>query len=279
MPPRRGDIMLSVITDSSSNILPGEGKDPYLEVMPLTIIFGGEEYRDGIDIKTDGFYEKLKTSREFPHTAQLNYGQIEEAVERGLARADEVLILPISSALSGSYQRCAEVAAKYKNVYVCDTKCTTVMLKMLVLEALENRERSAAEVIEKLNIYRRKIKLYAVPDTLTYLANGGRISRAAATLGSALHIKPVVTVNERGEVALLSKQISMSRSFDYICGMVDKSKIDYSKPVYLLYSITDSNVVTLSAKLGVKYTEKCNICPVIGAHIGPNAAGIVYSTT
>ncbi len=267
--------MLWIITDSSSNILPGECQN--VEVMPLTIIFGEEEYRDGIDIKTSEFYEKLNTSREFPHTAQLNYGQIEEAVARGLSLADEVLILPISSALSGSYERCREVAEKYKNVYVYDTKCTTVMLKMLVLEAIENRERSAAEVIEKLNTYRPKIKLYAVPNTLLYLAKGGRIPKAAAMLGTALRIKPVVTINERGEVALLSKQISASRSFAYICERVDKNKIDYSKPVYMLYSMNDGNALQLMERLGVQYTEKCNICPVIGAHIGPNGAGIVYA--
>lgn len=268
--------MVAIITDSSSNIMPGEAAHGII-VMPLTIIFGAEEFHDGVDINTQQFYEKLNTSREFPHTAQLTYEQIEEAIEEGLAIADEVLMLPISSALSGSYERCKEVAEKYGNVYVYDAKCTTVMLKMLVEEAYANREKSAAEIIEKLNIYRPKLKLYAVPHTLLYLAKGGRISRAAATLGSVLHIKPVVTVNDRGEVALLSKQISMLRGFEYICGKIDKEKIDFEKPVCLLYSMTDANAMALSAKLGVKYTEKCNICPVIGAHIGPNAAGIVYA--
>lgn len=268
--------MVAIITDSSSNISREEAEALGVTVMPLTVIFGAEEYRDGVDIKTEEFYKKLNTSRDFPHTAQLNSEQIERAVESALSRADEVLILPISSALSGSYERCREAAEKYENVYVYDGKCTTVMLKMLVLEAAANRQKSAAEIIEILGAYRPKIKLYAVPDTLNYLAKGGRISKAAATLGMALRIKPVVTVNERGEVALLSKQITMARSFEYIRSAVQRDEIDFGRPVYLMYSMTDKNAVALFSKLGINYTEKCNICPVIGAHIGPAAAGIAY---
>ncbi len=269
--------MLTIITDSSANISPAEAESLGVKVMPLSIEFGTREYRDGIDIDCDGFYRLLVSEKTFPHTSQLTYGCIEGAVKEALASADEALILPISSALSGSYDRCREVAAGYKNVSVCDLKCTTVMLKMLVEEGAANRDKSAAEVADLLLKYRQRIKLYAALDTIEYLGKGGRIPKAAAAIGTAFRVKPVVTVNAAGEVEVLSKQFGMPKAMSYVCSRVAKDKIDFSKPVFCIYTMDDFNSLKLMEKSGVGYTRKENICPVIGAHIGPRAAGIVYA--
>lgn len=269
--------MVSVITDSSSNISQEEGLKTGVTVMPLTIIFGNEEYKDGVDITLKEFYEKLVSRKDFPHTAQLGEQQIEEAVKAALARGDEAIIMPISSALSGSYERCVQVAQKYENVYVYDTKCTTVMLKMLVEEACRYRELPAAEIIKKLDAFRPKIKLYAIPDTLEYLGKGGRISKAEAKLGEIFKIKPVITVNLKGKVELVSKQFGLNKSINYIAGLIKKEEIDFTRDVYLLYSMNDNNSLALAKKTGGIYSLKTDICPVIGAHIGPNAAGVVFA--
>lgn len=269
--------MLALITDSSSNITCEEAERLGITLIPLTIIFGSQEYRDGIDIDCDEFYKKLTTSKEFPHTAQLSENQIEEAIKNVLKPGVEVLIMPISSALSGSHDRCVKVASQFENVYVYDTKCTTVMLKMLVLEALANAEKPVAEIMKILDSYRPKIKLFAALETLEYLSKGGRLSKTGALLGTMLKIKPVVTLNLEGEVELLSKQFGMNKGISNIAGMVDKNKIDFSKPVYEIYTMNDANSATLINKIGVPCTEKINICPVIGTHIGPHAAGFVYA--
>lgn len=269
--------MVAIITDSSSNITQSEAAELGVTVMPLTIIFGTTEFRDGIDIDCGEFYKRLTEGKEFPHTAQLTEAQIEDAVRAALEKADEVLIMPISSALSGSFERCAGVARRYENVFAYDTKCTTVMLKMMVLEAVANREKPVREIIKILDSLRPKIKLFAALDTLEYLGKGGRISKAAATLGSALKIKPVITLNIKGEVELVSRQFGISKGISNVAGRVDKDKIDYSKPVYFIYTMDDENCLALIAKSGIKFDEKANICPVIGTHIGPYAAGIVYA--
>ena len=269
--------MIKIITDSSSNVSQEEAKKLSVTVMPLTIMFGAEEFRDGIDIDGDAFYEKLTSSKEFPHTAQLAEEQIEAAVKAAKEEADEVLIMPIASALSGSYERCKAVAAKYQNVYAYDTKCTTLMLKMLVLEALANAEKPAAEVIKILDGFRPKIKLYAALDTLEYLCKGGRLSKATAFLGTLLKIKPVIEITGEGKVELISKQFGINKGISYVAQKADLKKIDFTKPVYMLYTWHDKNCQTLISKLGVENYEKCNICPVIGAHNGPEGAGIVFA--
>lgn len=268
--------MVTLITDSSSNITQEEARELGITVMPLTIIFGTQEFRDGVDIDSEAFYKKLIAGSEFPHTAQLTEVQIQEAVEDALKRADEVIIMPISSALSGSFDRCVKVAANYKNVYVYDAKCTTVMLKMLALVAVKNRQKRAEEVIKILADYRKRIKLYAVLNTLEYLGKGGRISKTMAMLGNVLKVKPVVTVNDDGEVEVVSKQFGMNKGFAYIAQKVGKQKIDYSEPVYLIYSMTQENSDKLIEKIGSEYSEKSDICAVIATHVGPDAAGFVY---
>lgn len=268
--------MIAIITDSSSNITQQEAAQLGITVMPLTIIFGDKEYRDGIDIDSNKFYDMLIKSKEFPHTSQLSEAQIEEAVESALKRFDSVLIMPIAAALSGSHERCARIAAKYNNVHVYDTRCTTVMLKILVMEAVKNADKSVQEVIKILDGLRPKIKLWAALDTLEYLGKGGRMSKTVATLGTVLKIKPVITINMEGEVELISKQVGMSKGISHIAKLVDIKKIDYSRPVFSIYTMNDENSLTLIEKIGIKCSDKDNICPVIGTHIGPNAAGIVY---
>lgn len=272
--------MIKIITDSSSNITQEEAKKLGVTVIPMNIIFGAEEYRDGVDISFEEFYEKMASSKEFPHTSQLTEAQVEETVKEVLKTCgddDEILIMPLAAVLSGSYMQCKKVADRYEKVYVYETKCTTVMLKLMIWEALQNQGKSAKEVMDILEALRPKLKLYAVLDTLENLGKGGRLPKAVALIGSVLKIKPVITFGLDGKVELVSKQFGINKGISYINSVVDKNKIDFSKPVYLIYTGNDDNSETLVKKLGVEYSEKSNICPVIGVHIGANAAGIVFA--
>lgn len=269
--------MIKIITDSSSNFTQEEAKKLGITVIPLTFIFGSEQYLDGIDMSWEDFYKRLAREKELPHTSQLTEEQIESAVAEAKKQADEVLIMPIASVLSGSMERCRAVAARHENIYVYDTKCTTVMLKSLVLEALANVDKPVGEIIKILDGYRPKLKLYAVLDTLENLRKGGRLSSVAALIGNLLKIKPVIALGSDGKVELVSKQFGIKKGISYIAEKVDVKKIDFTKPVYLIYTGNDENSEILNAKVGAKYSEKSNICPVIGVHIGADAAGIVFA--
>lgn len=272
--------MIKIITDSSSNITPEESKALGIGLMPLTISFGTQEFRDGIDISCEEFYEKMQAGGEFPHTSQLTEEQVEgsvmEAFENG---ADEVLLLPLASALSGSYERCKLVAERHDHVYAHDCCCTTVMLKLCVLHALKmaNAGAKVHEIIDALKELRPKLKIYACLDTLENLRKGGRLSTVTAIIGSVLKIKPVITFSVDGKVEMIGKQFGMNKAIGSLGSVVDKNKIDYDYPVYLIYTQNDKNADALAEKLGIEYTEKGNICPVIGTHIGVDAAGIVYA--
>lgn len=270
--------MLRIVTDSSAEISQKQAAELGIEVLPLTIIFGTEQFRDGIDMMPEEFYKRLVSSSEFPHTAQLGYEELTSLYKDAKEKGDEVLIMPISSALSGTYGWTVRAARDvgYEKVHVYDGKCTTFMLEMLVKEAVKMRERPVEEVISALDDLRSRMRLYAALDTLEYLKRGGRISKAAATVGGMLKIKPVITVTEDGKIGLIHKSIGMNSALRYISELYLSDKKDANYAVRTIYCMDDSNCLKLRGLVGETPLPPENICPIIGTHIGPSAAGIVY---
>ena len=270
--------MLRIVTDSSAEISQKHAAELGIEVLPLTIIFGTEQFRDGIDMMPEEFYKRLVSSSEFPHTAQLGYEELTSLFKDAKEKGDEVLIMPISSALSGTYEWTVRAARDvgYEKVHVYDGKCTTFMLEMLVKEAVKLRERPVEEVISALDDLRSRMRLYAALDTLEYLKRGGRISKAAAMVGGMLKIKPVITVTEEGKIRLIHKSIGMNAALRYISELYSSDKKDANYAVRTIYCMDDSNCLKLRGLVGETPLPPENICPIIGTHIGPSAAGIVY---
>ncbi len=270
--------MLRIVTDSSAEISQKQAAELGIEVLPLTIIFGTEQFRDGIDMMPEEFYKRLVSSSEFPHTAQLGYEELTSLFKDAKEKGDEVLIMPISSALSGTYEWTVRAARDvgYEKVHVYDGKCTTFMLEMLVKEAVKLRERPVEEVISALDDLRSRMRLYAALDTLEYLKRGGRISKAAATVGGMLKIKPVITVTEDGKIGLIHKSIGMNAALRYISELYLSDKKDANYAVRTIYCMDDANCLKLRGLVGETPLPPENICPIIGTHIGPSAAGIVY---
>lgn len=274
--------MLRIITDSSSNITPREAEALGVEVIPLIVTFGSREFRDGVDIDAERFYEMLASEKEYPRTSQINVDTFEEIFLAAKANNDTLLIILISSSLSGTYG--AAVKAKenvgYDGVYVYDSLATTVMLKTLVMEAVKNCDRSAEEIVGKLDKLRARCELYAIVDTLEYLHKGGRLKRSAAMLGTLFNVKPIVAVAKSGTVDLVGKTVGTRSAIKNIAKKVCENDIDGNYPVYYVYSGEKEKCVKLIDAItphGDGFADDATvICPVIGAHVGPGAAGICF---
>lgn len=132
---------------------------------------GKEAERDGIDITSDEFYEKLVTSSEFPTTSQLSFDALSSLFADAKDKGDEVLVIPIASALSGSCEWAVRAAKEsgYDKITVYDSKCTTFMLEILVREAVRLRDKTVGEIVSALDELRPRITLLAALDTLEYL--------------------------------------------------------------------------------------------------------------
>ncbi len=275
--------MIKIITDSSANISQEEAKELGITVLPLGVSFGAEAYLDGKDLSTDEFYEKLTSSKEFPHTSQLSREELQELFERESKNADEVIVMFLAKCLSGTHALAQKVAQEgnFANVHVYDTRATTAVLRILVCEAVKNAEKPVDEVIAILDELRPRIKLYAALDTLEYLKKGGRLSGTATFIGNVLKIKPVIYFTDECEVKIASKQIGFTLALKSLAEKVKSGALDGSQPIYYLYTKEDANCNAMIEKLKLTAKEKAagqkiNICPVIGTHIGPRAAGIVF---
>lgn len=274
--------MLKIITDSSSNITPQEARELGVEIIPLTVSFGNNEFKDGVELDAERFYQMLANEKEFPHTSQINTDTFEEIFLASKANKDSLLFVSISSALSGTYS--AAVRAKenvgYDGVYIYDSLATTVMLKTLVLEAVKNSDKSAEEIIKILDDLRPRIELYAIVDTLEYLHKGGRLKRGAAMFGTLFNVKPIVAISKGGTVDVAGKAVGTRSAIKTIAKKVCAEDIDENYPVFYVYSGDKEKCSKLIDAITPKsdgFLEDATvICPVIGAHVGPNAAGICF---
>lgn len=218
--------MLHLVTDSTSDLLADEAAALKVAVVPLTVRFGDEQYRDGVDIDAATFYRRLPASEKLPTTSQPSPEQFAE-VYRSLLRSpeDEVVSVHIAAHLSGTLQSATLAARELdpERIHVVDSGTVSGGLQLLLRLAAKERDggADAATVVRNLERNRERVLIYVLLDTLTYLQKGGRIGRAQAFLGGVLNVKPIVAV-DKGEVEpvtrVRSKQQGLAKMLELVRG-------------------------------------------------------------
>lgn len=272
-----------IVVDSTADILP-EYLDQ-IHTVPLTVSFGEEEYIDGVTIDHRTFYQKLIETDAMPSTSQASPAAFAEQYDQAAADDEEVVVITISSKLSGTYQSAMIAATGRNSVYVVDSENASVGCGILVGLALRYLRdgMTASAIAEKLQEDKKKIVVIALLDTLEYLKRGGRISKAAAFAGGLLNIKPVISIAD-GEIQLLGKARGSKMGNNLLAQQIQKvGGIDFTKPVLLGYTglsdvllqkyIEDSSYLWSASLDAVRYVS---IGSVIGAHAGPGAIAVAF---
>ena len=272
-----------IVVDSTADILP-EYLDQ-IHTVPLTVSFGEEEYIDGVTIDHRTFYQKLIETDAMPSTSQVSPAAFAEQYDQAAAADEEVVVITISSKLSGTYQSAMIAAAGRSSVYIVDSENASVGCGILVGLALRYLRdgMTASAIAEKLQEDKKKIVVIALLDTLEYLKRGGRISKAAAFAGGLLNIKPVISIAD-GEIQLLGKARGSKMGNNLLAQQIQKvGGIDFTKPVLLGYTglsdvllqkyIEDSSYLWSASLDAVRYVS---IGSVIGAHAGPGAIAVAF---
>ena len=272
-----------IVVDSTADILP-EYLDQ-IHTVPLTVSFGEEEYIDGVTMDHRTFYQKLIETDAMPSTSQASPAAFAEQYDQAAADDEEVVVITISSKLSGTYQSAMIAAAGRSSVYVVDSENASVGCGILVGLALRYLRdgMTASAIAEKLQEDKKKIVVIALLDTLEYLKRGGRISKAAAFAGGLLNIKPVISIAD-GEIQLLGKARGSKMGNNLLAQQIQKvGGIDFTKPVLLGYTglsdvllqkyIEDSSYLWSASLDDVRYVS---IGSVIGAHAGPGAIAVAF---
>lgn len=272
-----------IIIDSTTDLAPElRGQ---VEVVPLTVSFGTEEYIDGVTITHEEFYSKLIESDVLPTTSQATPAAFAEVFEEVAAAGDSAVVITVASQLSGTCQSARIAAEDYDNIYVVDSGSVTLGAGILAEYALRcaRSGMTAAEIAGLLEKKKEDICLIAMLDTLEYLKKGGRISAAVAFAGGLLNIKPVVNV-KNGVINMLGKARGSKQGNNLLVQEIEKTGgIDFDMPILLGYSgLSDAllkKYITDSAPLwenGIDTLRYTSIGSVVGTHAGPGAIAAAF---
>ncbi len=187
---------IAVMTDSNSGITQIEAKEMGITVLPMPFIIDGKTYYEDISLTQEEFYEKLAQNADIS-TSQPSVEDVLKYWDKALEDADELVYIPMSSGLSGSCSTAQMLSKDYNGrVQVVDNQRISVTQRQSAVDAMElaGRGMNAAQIKELLEQEKMQSSIYIMLDTLTYLKKGGRITPAAAALGTALRLKPVLQI-------------------------------------------------------------------------------------
>ena len=187
---------IAVMTDSNSGITQIEAKEMGITVLPMPFIIDGKTYYEDISVTQEEFYEKLAQNADVS-TSQPSVKDVLKYWDKALEDADELVYIPMSSGLSGSCSTAQMLSKDYNGrVQVVDNQRISVTQRQSAVDAMElaGRGMNAAQIKELLEQEKMQSSIYIMLDTLTYLKKGGRITPAAAALGTALRLKPVLQI-------------------------------------------------------------------------------------
>ena len=272
-----------IIVDSTADLLPHIKEQVF--VVPLTVHFGNEEYIDGVTIDHKAFYEKLIETDVHPSTSQATPDGFLKAYEKAAESSDDIIVITLSSKLSGTFQSATIAADGKENIYIVDSGSVAVGCGILVELALQLRDSGfyAKQIAQELENVKEKICIVALVDTLEYLKKGGRISKTVAFAGGLLNIKPVLSIVD-GEISILGKARGSRQGNNLLVQEIEKAGgVDFSKPVLLGYTglsdalllkyIEDSKPLWEKGVDNIRYTT---IGSVIGTHAGPGAVAVAF---
>ncbi len=270
---------IAVVTDSTADI-PTEIVQSYgIYIVPAILIIHGQSLQDGADVSRTEFYQNLPTLRPLPTTAAPSPGAFQELYAHIFAQGvTHILSIHISSALSGIYNAAHLAAQSFgSRISVIDSGQTTLGLGFQALWAVEalRQGMTLSQVRAGLDSMRCRVVVLAMLDTLEYLRRSGRISWARASLGTFLHIKPFIELREgvvrrMGEARTRQKGIERLQKLVEDIGPVERLAVLHTNAVDDAHNFQRA-VRTLAPELPLI----ANVTTVIGAHVGPNALGIV----
>lgn len=279
---------VKILIDSASDFTKQEAEEKGLIFLPMEITVGDKIYSDGVDLLPKDFYKILESATSLPKTSQITAYTYQEKIQEIVDNGDEVIVITISSKLSATYSNAERACQNYKGkAFAVDSLNACLGEKILALYALELVEsgKSAQEIFAELEIAKTKIKVFALIDTLEYLKKGGRLSGAAAVVGSLLNIKPIISV-DNGEIKNIGKAMGLKKGFKALMDTIFASgEIDYARPYGVIFSGNDTTnlhkFLEYAVDLWVKDTNNpltSNLGSTIGTHIGPGAIGLAYFT-
>ena len=271
-----------IVTDSGSDIPAEVCSDLGIVVVPLTVSFGIDSYRDGVDLASEEFYRRLVEEDVMPTTSQPSVGSFVEAYESLQGSADDVLSIHVSSKLSGTLNSATQAASQVgqqASIQLFDSKQVSMGFGFSVMAAATVAKRGGTvdEAVAAAQSVLDRTSVYVLFDTLKYLAKGGRMRNAQALVGTVLQIKPILTLDD-GEIITQQKIRTFRKGVQTMGQLVEQCGALESAAV--LYTTEQSEAHNFADSLKANLPQGTNpwtirLSPAIGTHGGPGVLGVV----
>ncbi|MCR4424961.1 MAG: DegV family protein [Firmicutes bacterium] len=275
---------IGVVTDSIADLPQDLYRENNIEVVPVSVLFGDEVYKDQVDLTTEEFFEKLKTSDVMPTTSQPSPASFLAVYKRMLENYDHIISIHVSSKLSGTYQSAliARETLGSSAIEVIDSGQASTCQGFVALAAARAvaAGRELNEIRRVVRHFMDNVKLLFTVDTLRYLEKNGRIGKASALLGGLLSIKPVISLGE-GEVIPVDRVRGAGRVLPRVMELMSQW-VGSRKPLHVAVIHGDSPDRAKEWKAEVErrfvcaevFISKCG--PVVGTHTGPGSIGVAW---
>jgi DegV family protein with EDD domain len=268
-------VAVRVVTDSVADLPPQVAQELGITVVPLNVRFGTEVYRDGIDLTTEQFYQRLKDSKTLPVTSVPTPAAYAEIYNRLAEETDEILVVVLSSKFSGTYAVALQSIGLMKRkcrVEVLDSRWAVMAQGFIAITAARAAQAGASfgEVLAIAHRNMSRVDFRGAFDTLEYLKRGGRIGKAQALLGSMLKINPIIALRD-GEVFPIGRERSRAKAVEHLYNFaasyarVEGLAVEYAADL----AEAERLIERLSAKFPKEIIYRTRLSPAIGTHTGP----------
>jgi DegV family protein with EDD domain len=270
--------MVSIVTDSTSDIPPDIARELNIAVIPVHVIFGEESFDDGVTITREEFYRRLKTSKVLPTTSTPSAGEFAETYQRLGGEIVSIHVAANWSSLLSVAQVAASLAPEAQLAFFDSGKLAMGLGWQVILAARAAQHgRSVAEILQALQDAKHRVHLFAALDTLEFLRRSGRVNALVARFGQLLSIKPIIDVGD-GEAVMVDRvrtrqaAIARLKEMTYEIGPLQSLAVLHTSNYETARALADEFALTVP-----NLREPIIVCEAttaVGTHVGPNGLGI-----
>ena len=277
---------IALVTDSTCD-LSQELIDNYqINILPINVSFGENNYLDKVTIKPEQFYSLLKENKDYPKSSQVNEKSFINLYSHLASHYDSVIAIHLSEKLSGTFNSSQKAARKIsqefgKPISVINSKNTSGALGLIILRAAQAIEAgySHDQVANMAESWTNHVRIFVSVRSMKYLIKGGRVSAIRGLIARILNINPIVSIDESGKAVLFDKSFNQRANMEKVMGHISKIKQEKNIWNYVVLHANNSNAARWYTKKMEKLTNKkpasvVNISPILGAHAGIGAAAI-----
>lgn len=275
---------IKIVTDSTADVPIKIAQEYGIEIVPLNVHFGEEVYKDGVDIWSEEFYNKLRNESVLPNTSQPSPGDFLKTYQKIAKPGDTIISIHISREMSGTADAAklaAEMMGADYRIEIVDSRQVTLSLGILVIAAAKavKNGASAETILTNLSKWMSEVSIFFTLKSLEHLHRTGRIGKASVMMGSLLNIKPVLSIEEGLIVPVEKVRGNFQKVAEILVDKVIKRYGNQRFNVGIIHTELQDDLSVLETiakkKLNIEEMVVNLAGPIVGAHVGPNAIGII----